>query len=110
MNDTNKLTEVQANLVLGELKRQERLLKIIRGKPEWQYYTGGAIIFLMCLSILCTRKPDHIVPIVLAILVGLIFGAYLDCSRRVNALIELIGEENLRKLQLNHTPARGTDS
>lgn len=101
MNDTNSLVEVKATLALSDLNRRERLLKIIRGKSTWKYYAFGAIWFVLIAYIFHTEKGNNTVLFALIPLLFTIVGAYLDCSRRMNAIIELIGEDNLRKPKTN---------
>lgn len=97
MSDTNSLAEINAVFALSDLKRRERLLKIIRGKPAWKYYVVGAVWFILIVFISHTEKANDMVLFALISLLFTIVGAYVDCSRRMNAIIELIGEENLRK-------------
>jgi len=97
MNDTNSWTEIKATIALSDLNRRERLLKIIRGKPAWKYYAVGAIWFVFIAYIFHTEKANNTVLFAFIPLLFTIAGAYVDFSRRINSLIELIGEENLRK-------------
>ena len=97
MNDTNSLAEIKATIALSDLKRRERLLGIIRGKPTWKYYAFAAVWFVLILYMVHTEKKDDALLFALIPLLFTIVGAYLDCSRRMNAIIELIGEDNLRK-------------
>ena len=57
MNDTNPLTEAKASLALSDLNRRERLLKIIRGKPEWKY--GLLVCIWLVLVIYVFRTEAH---------------------------------------------------
>ncbi|OGV66153.1 MAG: hypothetical protein A3K19_19605 [Lentisphaerae bacterium RIFOXYB12_FULL_65_16] len=97
MNDTNPLAEVKATFALSDLKRQERLLGIIRGKPAWKYYALAVVWLVFIVYIFHTEKANNMVGFALIPVLFTIAGAYVDCSRRMGALIELIGEENLRK-------------
>ena len=99
MNDTNPLTELKATWVVSDFNRREGLLKIIRGKPAWRYYASGVIWLIVILYILRTEEANDNTGIFFALMaLGFTFvGVCLDFSRRMNALIELIGEENLRK-------------
>lgn len=99
MNDTNALAEAKATFALSDLNRRERLLKIIRGKPAWKYYALGAICFILITYIFLTEKNTALFALIP--LLFMIIGAYVDCSRRMNALIELIGEEKLRKPKMD---------
>jgi len=97
MNDTNPLTELKAAFVVCDFNRRERLLKIIRGKSEWKYSAFGVAWFILIVFMFHAEKVNSTVLFALIPLLFAIVGAYVDCSRRMNALIELIGEENLRK-------------
>ena len=98
MNNPNSIAETKTTLVISDLNRRERLLKIIRGKPEWKYYMFGVIWTILIAYIFHLEKANN--NMVLFALIPLVFaivGVCLDYSRRINALIELIGEDNLRK-------------
>jgi hypothetical protein len=97
MDDTNSLTELKAALIVGDFNRRERLLKIIRGKPEWGYRVLGLLWVIAIIYMLDVRKNNGSVSLALIFLGFGIVGVYLDLSRRMNALIKLIGEDNLRK-------------
>lgn len=101
MNDINSLAEIKATIVFNDLKRRERLLGIIRGKPTWRYYAFAAVWFVLIAYIFHTEQGNNTVLFALIPLLFTIVGAYLDCSRRMNALIELIGEDKLRKPKTN---------
>ena len=94
MDDTSALAEAKATLALNDLKKRERLLEIIRGKQGWKLYVSGAIWFIVA-AYIC--KDQNTLLMLLILLLGVIIQAYSDFSRRINALIELIGENNLRK-------------
>ena len=91
MEDADALTDVKASLALSDLKRRERLLKIIRGKPEWIYYTA-VVILLIIIIFSGTEAAFILIPLVCFFAL-----TWVDFNRRMNALIELIGEESLRK-------------
>ena len=91
MDDADPLTDVKASLALSDLKRRERLLKIIRGKPEWIYYTA-VVILLIIIIFSGTEAAFILIPLVCFFAL-----TWVDFNRRMNALIELIGEESLRK-------------
>ena len=96
MNTMNQLAKVKADSAVRELKRRESLLKIIRGKPRWIYSVLG---LLWIIGILCIERmgiaDNAAIPVLLPL--GIMFiGVYLDFSRRMNALLDLIGEENLK--------------
>ena len=103
MNDSDSLAEVKATLAISDFNRRERLLGIIRGKPEWRYYAFAAFWFVFISYMMFRAEMDSgtvflaLIPLLLTIV-----GAYVDCSRRMNALIELIGEENLRNTKTNN--------
>ena len=98
MNDTNPLTELKAAFVVSDFNRRERLLKIIRGKSEWRYHAAGVLWLICILCILRTEKADNNAALYVLLPLGFaIIGVCLDFSRRMNALIELIGENNLRR-------------
>ena len=88
------MAEVKATLVLSDLKKRERLLKIIRGKPGWKLYVFGTIWFVIAVYI-CKEQLNLLV--LLTLLLSVIGQAYWDFSRRMNALVELIGENSLKK-------------
>ena len=104
MNDSNSLTEVKATLAISDFNRRERLLGIVRGKPEWRYYASVAVCFVLISYMIFSTEIDisvacfGLIPPMLLTIVG----AYVDCSRKMNALIELIGEENLRNPKANN--------
>ena len=97
------MAEIKATFALSDLNRRECLLKIIRGKPTLKFYVFWGCWFLLfvgaCIS--CTEKHyNPNVALLLAVLVLFVtIKIYADISRRMNALIELIGEDNLRKLK-----------
>ena len=98
MNDTNPLAEAKATLVLSDLNRRKRLLKIIRGKPEWIYNASGVLWIIVILYILRMEKAYDNMALFVLMPIGLgIVGVYVGLSRRMNALIELIGEDKLGK-------------
>lgn len=97
MNDPNPLIEANATLALGDLMRRERLLKIVQGKPTWKYYAFCAPWLILLAFIFYTEKANTMMLLALIPMLTAIGGAYMDCSRRMNALIELLGEEDLRK-------------
>jgi hypothetical protein len=95
-NNVNSLAEARAVLALSELKKRERLLKVVRGKPAWIYLVCGIIWFVIVLFIYHTGNADS--RALLCVLIPLGFaavGAYVDTSRRMNAILELLGEEDL---------------
>src|SRR5437867_535515 len=100
MNATNPLAEVKATLALCDLNRRERLLKIIRGKPAWVYYASGVLWCILIIYAKHAERADNDSAYVWSVLgpLGLmIIGTYWNLSQRMNALIELIGEEHLRR-------------
>jgi len=102
MNDANALTEIKASLALGDLKRRERLLKTIRGKSEVTIMTivfvGVLVMIIVTHYLFHGEKADDKPQLFLVIpLWFAIAGVYVNISRRMNALIELVGEEYLRK-------------
>lgn len=98
MNDANTLTEMKATLALSDLNRRERLLKIIRGKSDWKYYAFGTIYIIIIMYIY--REQTNLIMFLIPLLF-IIAGAYANFSKRINALIELIGEDNLRKPKID---------
>jgi len=94
MNDTISLAEAKATLALSDFKRRERLLEIIRGKSGWKLYVFLAIWIILAVYI-CKDQSNLLV--LLLLLLSIIGEAYRHFSRRMNAIIELIGEDNLRK-------------
>ena len=100
MNDNNiSMVEVKATLVLSDLKKRERLLEIIRGKPRWKLYVSGAVWFIVA-AYIC--KDQNTLLMLLILLIGVIVQTYADFSQRINALIELIGEDNLRQPKMDN--------
>ena len=98
MNDTDPLTELKAAEIISDFNRRERLLKTIRGKPAWIYRALGVLWFIIIFCILRPGKADNNAALYVLMPLGFaIMGPYLDFSRRMSALIELIGEDNLRK-------------
>jgi|GEM_PF-4527669 len=98
MNDNISMAEVKATLALSDLKRRERLLEIIRGKSGWKLYAFGAIWIILAIYI-C---KDNNLLLLLLLLLSVILEAYRHVSRRINALVELIGEDKLRKLKTDN--------
>ena len=101
-NPTTPLAEVNATLALSDLNRRERLLKIIQGKPAWLYHVLGVLWAIFIIYLLHTEKGDNNIALLLLMPLGfLIFGVSLNSSRRMNALIELIGEETLKNRKVS---------
>ncbi|MCG3148949.1 MAG: hypothetical protein PCFJNLEI_02401 [Verrucomicrobiae bacterium] len=94
---TSAAIEAEATLALSELNRRARLLAVVRGKSLWRLYVAAAIWLILLVYLFNTEIPNSKVALVsLVSLAFLIIGSYVDSSRRMNALIELIGEENLK--------------
>ncbi len=98
MNETTSLAEMEATSRLSNLNRREHLLKIIRGKSDWKFYTSGTLWLIF--AVYFCKEQVYLLLLLIA-LSSIIFGVYEHFSRRINALIELIGEENLRKPKTN---------
>jgi hypothetical protein len=98
MNKIDVVEEVKANLIIREFKKKERLLAIAQGKPRWKYYVFGIIWFGFIMYVSGMKDPNEAMRRLWLPFVVSIIGAYAECHHRMNALIELIGEEKLKEL------------
>jgi hypothetical protein len=80
---------------LNEFNRRERLLQIVRGKISWRYF--AVVITLFPLPLFSSNKADFFVLYLPTVFMLTVVGIYMDYTRRINALVELIGEDKLRK-------------
>ncbi len=95
-SDANSLTEAKANLALNDLNRRERLLKIVRGEPTWKTYAWSGAMWLIFFVYIYNTGPIN--PVILLSALAVILSFYVGLShRRMDALVELIGEDHLRK-------------
>jgi len=98
MNDSDKLTEVEATLVLNDLKRRERLLKTAQGSSKWRMWAfciGCSALILIVVASQAFTKENLLGMVLIPFVFGII-ALFLDMSKRMDALIELIGEDRLR--------------
>jgi hypothetical protein len=100
MDDKDKLTEVMATLALNDLKRRERLLKIVRGPSEWRLWIYGIGISALIIFASYRTKENTLAPALIPLVFGVV-AAFQDISKRMDALIELIGEDRLRNPKRN---------
>lgn len=100
MNKNNLSGEVKATLALSEINKRERLLKIVRGKPQWKFHLSVAILIVFFIIYNIWEEHSNILVYLLPLL-SIIILVYTDFFRRMNALIELIGEDNLRKSNID---------
>ena len=100
MNEKDMAANLKADLILRDLKRRDRLLKIVQGQSEWKVWTC-AVASLAIVTALSWRTQDSMVPVVLALMVTGFAGDYVATSRRLSALIELLGEDRLLKTKDN---------
>ena len=100
MDNSDKFTKIMATLSINDLKRRERLLKIIRGPSEWRLCAYG--VGISALIVFAERKMEaNALSCVLIPLVFFVVAAFQDMNKRMDALIELIGEDRLRSPKKN---------
>ena len=106
----DSLTEVVANLSLSDFKRRERLIEIVRGThPQWRYAVPLAVASLAFVPVWLVSKHGidvGSVTLVLCVAIGILLNMVrAEFDKRLNALVELIGDESL--MQFKKMPEHG---
>ena len=99
MNADNPSTEIKAYLALNDLERRERLLRIVKGKGRWRYYVFGCLWSGVIIWLVANGNRENVGFLVLLPLGWVMVAVCEDFSQRINSLIELIGEERLKKAE-----------
>ena len=96
MEDKKEFSEIEVSLIAQKVSKREKLLAEAKGQKD---ALTKIIMFFLVVSAICIWIPEKN-QLYFSGTTSILLWAYLiivNIGRRINALIELIGEENLLK-------------